>query len=152
MNRSVATIFEWGRYPYTVGPRNSFTNGTFSLTRTFLDTLEMIDPDQKYFIITRDLIRTKQQVGVIRIDGFSIQIFPKLFRDRYEEHQSVIARNLAVMLSYSIVPFSPVGKAGLDEEDLDFLEIFIHLYAVNLVSLLTHTQSREYLTKREPLR
>jgi len=152
MNRSVATIFEWGRYPYTVGPRNSFTNGTFSLTRTFLDTLEMIDPDQKYFIITRDLIRTKQQVGVIRIDGFSIQIFPKLFRDRYEEHKSIIARNLAIMLSYSIVPFSPVGMAGLDEEDLDLLEIFIHLYAVNLVSLLSHTQSREYLTKREPLR
>jgi len=152
MNQSVATVFEWEKYPYVLGPRNSFTNRTFSLTKIFLDTLEMIDPDQKCFIITRDRIRVKQQVGVIRIDGFTIQIFPKLFKDRFLEHQSIIARNLAVMLSYSLIPFSQVGMAGLDEEDLDLLEIFIHMYATNLLSLLSHWQSREYLTKREPLR
>lgn len=152
MNRSVATVFEWEKYPYVMSSRNSFTNGIFSFTQTFLDTLEMIDPDQKYFVITRDLIKTKQQVGVIRIDSFSIQIFPKLFKDRYNEYQSVIARNLAVMLSYSVVPFSPVGIAGLDEEEMDLLEIFISIYAENLIQLLTHTQSREYLTERESLR
>lgn len=152
MNSSVATVFEWEQYPYSISSRNTFAKGTFFLTQSYLNALESIDPDQKYFTITRNEIKCKQHVGVIRIDGFTIQIFPKLFKDRYVEHQAVIARNLAVMLSYSLVPLSPVGMAGLDEEDLDLLEIFIHMYAAHLLSLLSHMQSREYLTKRESLR
>ncbi len=152
MNPLVATVFEWGKYPYFLGSRNSYVNNTFIFTKTFLDSLELIDPNQKFFVVSRDFIRTKQYVGVIRIDGFTIQIFPKLFRKRHLEHQSIIASNLAVMLSYSIVPFSPVGMADLDKEDLDLLEIFIYLYAVHLLRLLTHLQSREYLSERDSLR
>lgn len=152
MNSSVATVFEWERYPYSIGSNNSFHHERFTFTQSFLDTLETIDPDQKYFTITRDVIKVKQQVGVIRVEGFTVQIFPKLFKDRFIEHQSIIARNLAIMLSYSLVPFSPVGMAGLEEEDLDLLEIFIQIYAVHLLNLLSYTQSREYLTKSESLR
>ncbi|MCA1915177.1 hypothetical protein [Methanospirillum hungatei] len=152
MNNSVATVFEWERYPYVMSTRNLFNKGVFFFTPSFLNTLDTIDKDQKYFIITRDKIKFKQQVGVIRIDGFTLQVFPKLFKERYVEHQAVIARNLAVMLSYTLVPLSPVGMATLAEEDWDLLELFIHLFAVHLLALLSHTQSREYLTERDSLR
>ncbi len=152
MNSSVATVFEWEQYPYVISTRNSFTKGVFSFTPSFLNTLDIIDTDQKYFIITRDKIKFKQQVGVIRIDGFTIQIFPKLYKERYIEYHAIIARNLAVMLSYNLVPLSPGGMAALAEEDCDLLELFIHMFAVHLLALLSHTQSREYLIERDSLR
>ena len=104
------TLFEWVKYPVTIGSHPKITDGVLTLPQEFFDILDECDPKQQIFARTTKTLTPINMVGVIRIGDVTIQILPKLFRDHLNEHKGTIFRNLAVML---VIPISNPYRAIL---------------------------------------
>ena len=133
--RSAATLFEYRRYPYVSSRTDSFSEGTLFLTDTTIELLDRLNSRKPFLDIGRNTIQALNYVGVVRANGFTIQIFPKLFaHETCREQRSTVAGNLLKMLSQTgNVPITEVAPVGLDLRKMDLFEIFIHLFAKNLL-------------------
>ncbi len=152
--QTVATLFEYQTYSYQSSREDSFRDGTLYLTDQTIDLLEDLNRSQPFLEIRRKTIKPLNYVGVIKANGISIQIFPKLFKhDNYREHRHLIAGNLLKMLSCTgNIPIKEVDAADLDLKRFDLFEIFIHLFAKKLFHTIKYQQKKEYVRKSDELR
>jgi len=146
------TLFEWVKYPVTIGSHPKMTEGDLILPQEFFDILDECDPKQQIFARTTKTLTPTNMVGVIRIGDVTIQILPKLFRDHLNEHKGTIFRNLAVMLSYTNLKPLSSDLTSMDQEDIDMLELFLRIFSEQLHHLLFRCQHRQYLNRDEHLK
>lgn len=153
-NQSVATLFEYRRYPYVSSTTDSFREGTLYLTDRTIELLSSLNSKRPFLEIGRNTIKTLNYVGVVRANGFTIQIFPKLFsKESYREQRSTVAGNLLKMLSHTRnFPITEVDPVGLDLRKMDLFEVFIHLFAKNLRTTMKNSLKRDYIRNFEELR
>ena len=85
-------------------------------------------------------IKAKQYVWIVKINNKNIQILPKIFWDKNED----ILKNLLYMLSYT-------KKLKIKESDIaslwkinDLFEIFIYIFAKELIELLKKDFKKNY--------
>lgn len=152
--RSGATLYEYQRYPYASSEVNFFREGTLYLTDRTLDHLEVLNEKRSFLDIGRSTITPLNHVGVVRVDDFTIQIFPKIFKDKNcNAYHPIIAGNLLKMLSYTEnIPLKEVDIAGLDLKKIDLFDVFIYLFAKNLLQAIKVNQKKEYVRKSDELR
>ncbi|WP_332449378.1 McrC family protein [Methanoculleus sp.] len=152
--RSVATLFEYGRYPYRSSKTDSFSGETLYLTDKTIELLDSLNHKKPFLDIGRNTIKPLNYVGVVRASGFTVQIFPKLFKHgSYREQRSTVAGNLLKMLSHTRnVPITEVDLTGLDLRKMDIFEVFIHLFAKNLLVTMKNSLKREYIQDSDELR
>ena len=152
--QSVATLFEYQPYRYERSKRDYFENGILHLTEKTIEYLEDLNHSRPFMECGLKSIKPLNYVGVIKAGELTIQVFPKLFKDeKYKEHLPTIAANLLKMLSYSgNVPFRSMDITNLNYERYELFEIFIHLFAKNLLFTLKSSQKREYMKKSEDIR
>jgi len=148
-----ATLFEYQKYPYQKADSDSFREGMLYLTEKTIGLLETLNQSKPFMECSLKTIRPLNYVGVVRIGDLSIEIFPKLFKDdKYREHRTTIAGNLLKMLSYTgKVPIKEMSYADLDLEKYDLFEIFIHIFAKNLLHTIKSTLKREYIKKSDDI-
>src|SRR5690606_4615953 len=152
--KTVVTLFEYQQYRFELAEKDHFHNETFYFTEKTMGLLEDLNRSKPFLECGLRTIRPLNYVGVVRVGDLTIQIFPKLFKDeRYQDHRKTIAANLLKMLSYSgDIPFREMDIAGLDLHKHDLFEVFIHLFARNLLSTMKSSQKREYIKKSEEIR
>jgi len=152
--KTVVTLFEYQSYRFESAERDYFHNETFYITQKTMGALEDLNRSKPFMECGLRTIRPLNYVGVVRAGNVTIQIFPKLFKDeRYQDHRKTIAANLLKMLSYSgDIPFREMDIAGLDLHKHDLFEVFIHLFARNLLSTMKSSQKKEYIKKSEEIR
>ncbi|KAF5051004.1 McrBC 5-methylcytosine restriction system component [anaerobic digester metagenome] len=151
-----ATLFEYERYPYHIESRDHVKadGSLIHLTEETLQELETLNQSKRFLEIDRTVIRPLNYIGVVKAGGITLQIFPKLFRgDAYLRHKDIIARNVLKVLTIAEdLSIQEIDAADLATEDLDFFEIFVHLFAKNLIPLVKCSQARQYVTRQEQLR
>ncbi|NMA10235.1 MAG: McrC family protein [Methanomicrobiales archaeon] len=152
--RSAATLFEYQRCPYVSSKEDTFREGTLHLTKKTIDLLDSLNGKRPFLEIGRNSIKPLNYVGVVRVNGFTIQILPKLFtHESYREQRSPVAGNLLKMLSHTgNVPITELDPAGLDLRKTDLFEVFIHLFAKNLLATIKNSLKREYIRNSDELR
>ena len=151
-----ATLFEYERYPYRIGNRDSVQPGDplIYLAEGTLQELETLNRSKRFLEIDRNTIRPLNYIGVVKAGEITLQIFPKLFRgDASFRHRDLIARNVLKMLIIAEnLSIREIDVADLATEELDFFEIFVHLFAKNLNKLIKSSRARQYVTRQEDLR
>jgi len=150
-----ATLFEYDRYPYRIDSRDYVQADSLliHLTEETLQELETLNQSKRFLDIDRNVIRPLNYIGVVKAGNITLQIFPKLFRgDAYLQHKDIIARNVLKMLTIAEdLSIRDIDAADLATEDLDFFEIFVHLFVKNLLPLIKCSQARQYVTRQEHL-
>jgi 5-methylcytosine-specific restriction enzyme subunit McrC len=156
---SVATLFEYTIYDYeelSSGEQDYFVEeeNKLYLTRDTLNELERLNRNKKFLEIGRRKIKPLNYVGVVKTGSITIQVFPKLYRKRSEsDYKDVAAKNLLKMLSFTeTLQIRDVDYADLVTRKLDFFEIFIYLFAKNLLKILKTKQNIEYVRRKDDLR
>jgi len=151
----IATLFEYTRYSYRRGSTDSFDEQekSFVFSEKTLTVLEELNHSQKFLDTGLNTIRPLNFVGVVRTGDLTIQIFPKLFKNQKDAQDlPVIAGNLLKMLSYTEnLPIKEAEIAGLAQEKLDLFEIFIAIFARNLLRTIKTSQKKEYIKRNEEL-
>lgn len=101
------------------------------------------------FKYTASGIKARQYVGVISLAGESIQVLPKIFDKNNNKDQNI--KGLLYLLKLT-------KKLDIKETDLanlskhnDLLEIFIYLFANNLLELLHNDFHRNYVNQEDNL-
>lgn len=152
-NPSTAILFEYQRYPYVSSKVDSFKEGTLHLTGKTIELLDTLNNKRPFLEIGRDSIRPLNSVGVVRVNGFTIQILPKLFSgESCREQRTVAAANLLKMLSHTKnVPFTETDPVGLDLRKMNLFEIFIRLFARSLLNTIKGSLKREYIRNQDEL-
>ncbi len=152
--KTVVTLFEYQQYRFELAERDHFHNDTFYFTEKTMGLLEDLNRSKPFLECGLRTIRPLNYVGIVRAGDFTIEIFPKLFRDeKYQEHRKNIAANLLKMLSYSgDLPFREMDMADLHQDKYDLFEIFIRLFSKNLLSTIKSSQKKEYIKKSEEIR
>lgn len=155
----VATLFEYKPYEYEISNEDCFIdspeNPKLYLTEETIKELEKLNENKKFLEISRKRIKPLNYVGVVKVGSITIQIFPKLFRgeDFSGERASVVARNLLKMLSFTeTLQVKDIDYADLATKKLDFFEIFVYIFAKNLLRILKSKQNMEYVRRRDELR
>lgn len=114
-------------------------------------TLEQLDKQNKFnpFTYTANGIKARQYVGVISLAGECIQVLPKIF-----DKNGDIKLNIRGLMYL----FKLTNKLDIKETDLanlskldDLLEVFIYLFANNLLELLHNDFQRNYVNKQDNL-
>ncbi|MGV9142068.1 MAG: 5-methylcytosine restriction system specificity protein McrC, partial [Promethearchaeota archaeon] len=136
-------------------------DGRLLITRETLDQLEEVNKPQKFLEIYRNKIKALNYVGVVKAGSITIEILPKFisskdkaFEGTDKNTESIIMGNLLKMLYFTgRLKFKEVDTAELRRvDDCDFFEVFVYLFAKNLVNLLKFKQDKKYLRKYEELR
>lgn len=152
-NQPVATLFEYQRYPYVSSKTDSFGEGTLHLTKKTIELLDCLNNKRPFLEIGRDSIKPLNYVGVVRANGFTVQILPKLFAwESCREQRAMAAANLLKMLSHTEnVPITEVNPAGLDLRKMDLFEVFIRLFAKSLLNTIKNSLKREYIRNSDEI-
>lgn len=105
-----------------------------------VEKLNKISKTEIFEIKAGNRIRAKQYVGTVKINNKNVQILPKIF---WEEQESIL-KNLIYMLSYT-------KKLKVRESDIahlwkvdDLFEVFIYIYAKELIQLLKRDFKKNY--------
>jgi 5-methylcytosine-specific restriction enzyme subunit McrC len=90
----------------------------------------------KYFTVGYEKITFKQYVGVIQVDGLTIEILPKIDNDRKSETvwQSALIEMLRVTRKLKV---QQVGEADVNKQQIHLLDIYFEWF-LNEVQLLLH--------------
>lgn len=100
-----------------------------------------------------DKVYVRHYVGVLATDKLFLQILPKMYQSGLKEGERVAqaSKNLLHMLSYTRnLKFIDVGTAPLKIEG-GFYEVFVYLFAKNLLNLLERNFVRDYEAREEKL-
>jgi len=91
-------------------------------------------------IQANNVIKAKQYVWIVKINNKNIQVLPKIF---WEEKEKIL-KNLLYMLSYTKkLKIKESDIANLGKVD-DLFEVFIYLFAKNLLELLKKDFKKNY--------
>jgi len=91
-------------------------------------------------IKANNIIKAKQYVWIIKINNKNIQVLPKIF---WEDNEKIL-KNLLYMLSYTNrIKIKESDIANLWKVD-DLFEVFIYLFAKNLLELLKKDFKKNY--------
>lgn len=90
----------------------------------------------KYFDIRHNGIKFKQYVGVIQVDGLTIEILPKIDKSETDKElwQKVLLEMLKVTKKLKV---QKVGEADVKKQNIHLLDIYFEWY-LNEVQLLIH--------------
>lgn len=91
--------------------------------------------DGNYFDAIANGIKFKQYVGIIQVDKLSIEINPKA--DKYDDSDKWKGVLLQMLTACGRLKPSSMGKASVQRQDLNLLEVYFELY-LNEVELLLH--------------
>lgn len=152
MNNRPISLFEWVEYSVQEGENVGVVGTILTLPPGVFNLFDEIDPKEIICKRKRNTLKPNSLVGVVRVGGVSFQFLPKLFKHNYAEQKSIILKNLIVMLSYCDIPLTISDLSLLDQEDLDMLDVYIHIFADELNTLLVRNQHRQYQKKRECLK
>ena len=106
--------------------------------------------NQKFVKLYRnDCIKACNYVGVIKIDGTTINILPKIFYDennpeRSQAELNAIQVNILWWLSYNIKLKFPKTDSHLGSFKNNFLEVLIYLFATHTREALSHCLYQAY--------
>jgi len=158
---NIATLFEYESVDYEIRDKDDaiYEDGKtiLSLTEKTMEELEKLNETRKFIEITRRKLKPLNYVGVVKTGGITLEIFPKFVTDRRGNadlsKKDIIARNLLKMLQYThTVNIREIDYASIFKERHSFFEVFISIFAKNLLSLLKCRQNREYMRKYDELR
>ena len=92
--------------------------------------------DNQYFTIIHKGIKFKQFVGVIQVDGLTIEILPKIDNNTQDKNvwQKVLIEMLRVTKKLKV---QKVGEADVNKQNIHLLDIYFEWY-LNEVQLLIH--------------
>ncbi|MBE8723397.1 McrC family protein [Flavobacterium hungaricum] len=92
--------------------------------------------DNKYFTVIHKGLKLKQFVGVIQVDGLTIEILPKIDNNNEDENvwQNVLIEMLRVTKKLKI---QKVGEANVNKQNIHLLDIYFEWF-LNEVQLLIH--------------
>ena len=90
----------------------------------------------KYFDLRHNGIKFKQFVGVVQVDGLTIEILPKIDNNNSDENvwQKVLIEMLRVTKKLKV---QKVGEADVNKQNIHLLDIYFEWY-LNEVQLLIH--------------
>jgi 5-methylcytosine-specific restriction enzyme subunit McrC len=100
-----------------------------------LSKLNVLHND-KYFEIRHNGIKFKQFVGVIQVDGLTIEILPKIDNNNADENvwQNVLIEMLRITKKLKV---QKVGEADVNKQNIHLLDIYFEWF-LDEVQLLTH--------------
>ncbi len=106
----------------------------------------------KIFKVEYDTIKAKQFVGALKINNTTIQILPKIYKNERneEQKQKEALTNLLYMLSYTKRLKIKENFANLSKNN-DLFEIYIYLFAKNLLREIENGIYKNYNKKEENL-
>ena len=106
----------------------------------------------KIFEIGYKSMKAKQFVGALKINNTTIQILPKIYKNERneEQKQKEALTNLLYMLSYTKKLKIKENFANLSKSN-DLFEIFIYLFAKNLLKEIENGIYKNYNKKEENL-
>ncbi len=96
--------------------------------------------------------RSAQFVGLIRLEGQTIEILPKLYRGSHAAPQQMAARNLLVLLAHAFdLGLRDTGIASVIAEHGDWFEALAALFAARLMELWQRGPQHTYQSRDEDL-
>ncbi|MDD2871575.1 MAG: hypothetical protein PHS49_06305 [Candidatus Gracilibacteria bacterium] len=105
-----------------------------------IDKINNLAKTEIFEIKANNIIKAKQYVGIVKVNNKNIQVLPKIFG----ENNDSIIKNLLYMLSYT-------KKLKIKESDIahlgqiqDLFEIFIYIFAKELLELLRKDFKKNY--------
>lgn len=163
---NIVTLFEYTLKKFREGDRDLYDekNNELILRRKTIEELKKLsekkDDEEKIIELRWGEIRTLNYVGVIKVGDITIEILPKFLKKGEESElgdinklKEKVTKNLLKMLEYTQeLRIREIDYASLEKVEHDFFEIFIYLFAKNLISLLKVKQNYEYVRKWEELR
>lgn len=123
------------------------------ITEKTICQLERLNKEQKFVEIYRRKIKALNYAGVAKVGSVTIEILPKfLIGGNLEEIKPRVMSNLLQMLKYTRrLNVKEVEFAELDVKS-DFFEVFVYLFAKNLLNLLKVQQDRGYVRRYDELK
>ncbi|AXT49491.1 restriction endonuclease [Aquimarina sp. BL5] len=98
--------------------------------------------DFSYFDIIANGIKFKQYVGVIQVDGLTIEIHPKA--DKNDEDSKWKGVLLQMLQACGKLKASSAGAANVNKNHLNLLEVYFELYLSELQQLLHRGLIKQY--------
>lgn len=96
----------------------------------------------EYFDIIHNGIKFKQYVGVIQVDGLTIEIHPKA--DRNDEDGRWKGVLLQMLQACGKLKVQTIGAANVKRQHLNLLEVYFELYLAELQSLIHKGLVKKY--------
>ncbi|MCG9792801.1 McrC family protein [Flavobacterium algicola] len=97
----------------------------------------------KYFDLRHNGIKFKQYVGVIQVDGLTIEILPKIDNDGKSE--SVWQKALIEMLKVTRkLKIQKVGEANVNKQNIHLLDIYFECFLSEVQSLIHQGLIKQY--------
>jgi len=154
----VVDLFEFTPINYQIGMQTEFNTSTRTLTITEkqMKALEELNSKLNFLEITRKTLKPQNLVGVVAVEGLTLQILPKLLKsasyEELERKKRILIGNLIKMLSIGgEIPIKPSEIASIDLEQVPFLEILITIYATKLLEVLKYHRYYTYRQIEEEL-
>lgn len=161
MNKS-ATLIEFQEYPFDDKSDEDYVSKLnnmpyFHFREKTINQLETFNSTNRFLYITRKSIKPLNYVGVVKAGDITIEILPKFIseagRGLDSKTRKMIAGNLLKMLQLlENWEFKEADLSALLEEKSDFIEVFIYLFAKNLIELLNKHFYREYVRKYDEIK
>lgn len=157
------STFEHSEFEYEIVQerKDYFKNGKIYLSERAIEDLEKINKANYFADIRRRKIKILNYAGVVSFGNIRLEILPKFIRGESEakilspeevKNREIILLNLLQMLKFTHrLEVKNADISPLSIED-DFLEIFINLFAKNLVKLLNSKRDTEYIKRYNELR
>jgi 5-methylcytosine-specific restriction enzyme subunit McrC len=101
----------------------------------------------KYFRVGYKNIQFKQYVGVIQIDGLTVEILPKADKDEHSKAQWQSAL-IGMLKATKKLKVNKVGHANVDKQSIHLLDIYFEWYLNELKLLLHQGLFRQYYRKK----
>ena len=138
-----------------------FENGKLYLKEKSIEELERLNESLKFAVIGRRKIKVLNYAGVVGFGNVRLEILPKFLKRRYDkglltpdkvEGREKILSNLLKMLEYvRRLKIRETDFIMLGYEKESFFEIFIYLFAKNLLNLLKCKIDASYVRRFEEL-
>lgn len=148
------TLREFQRYPFTIADTDGWSDPgrTLQFSTQTIETLSSINSGKEFFSIGYDSIVPQAFVGVIQIGDLSIQIVPKFCEETTIDTARAL-RNVYAMLQYiGCLPYRQADTADIATLEADFLEIFVRLFANQLLDHLCQARHVDYIQRSDELR
>ncbi|WP_290623541.1 MULTISPECIES: McrC family protein [unclassified Archaeoglobus] len=164
MKVKTVTTFEYTEFEYKLigeEEEEGCEDGTLYVRERSIELLERLNDRLKFANIGRRRIKLSNYAGVISFGDIKLEILPKFIKRSYKKklltpdevkERKTILSNLLQMLKYTRrLGVKEVNWAPLGYEK-DFFEIFVYIFASNLLRLLNRKRDADYVRQYDELR
>jgi len=155
--------FEYTEFEYEVVKEGEegLKDGKLHLKEDSIEKLERLNESLKFAVIGRRKIKVLNYAGVIGFGDVRLEILPKFLKRRYDrglltpdevKGREKILSNLLEMLKRTrrlSIKETDITMLGYEKDD--FFEIFVYLFAKNLLNLLKYKVDASYVRRYEEL-